>query len=64
LITEVHGIDMEETHGLSIFFQSRASINGLFRYYRDESYGLDFAQDTFWNEFLFFFILTNVLLKK
>jgi hypothetical protein len=64
LITEAHGIDMEETHGLSIFFQPRASINGLFRYYRDESYGLDFAQDTFWNEFLFLFILTNVLLRK
>jgi hypothetical protein len=64
LITEAHGTDMEETHGLSIFFQSRISPYGLFRAYRDESYGLDFAQDTFWNEFLFLFILTNILLKK
>jgi hypothetical protein len=64
LIKEAHGIDMEETHGLSIFFQPRKSIYGLFRNYRDNSYGLDFAQDTFWNEFLFVFILTNILLKK
>jgi hypothetical protein len=64
LITEAHGIDMEATHGLSIFFQPRASSYGLFRDYRNENYGLDFAQDTFWNEFLFLFILTNVLLKK
>ena len=64
LITEAHGADMEETHGLSIFFQPRKSPYGLFRDYRDESYGLDFAQDTFWNEFLFLFILTNILLKK
>jgi hypothetical protein len=55
---------MEGTHGLSIFFQPRASSYGLFRDYRDENYGLDFAQDTFWNEFLFLFILTNVILKK
>lgn len=64
LIAEAHGIDMEETHGLSIFFQPQKSPYGLFRDYRDESYGLDFAQDTFWNEFLFLFILTNILLKK
>lgn len=64
LIAEAHGIDMEETHGLSIFFQPQKSPYGLFRDYRDENYGLDFAQDTFWNEFLFLFILTNILLKK
>lgn len=64
LITEAHGTDMEETHGLSIFFQPRKSPYGLFRDYRDTSYGLDFAQDTFWNEFLFLFILTNILLRK
>lgn len=64
LITEVHGADMEETHGLSIFFQPRKSSYGLFRDYRSKNYGLDFAQDTFWNEFLFLFILTNILLRK
>lgn len=64
LITEVHGTDMEGTHGLSIFFQPRKSPYGLFRDYRDENYGLDFAQDTFWNEFLFLFILTNILLRN
>ncbi|MFA5103163.1 MAG: clostripain-related cysteine peptidase [Candidatus Thermoplasmatota archaeon] len=64
LISEAHGTDMGETHGLSIFFQPRKSPYGLFRDYRDESYGLDFAQDTLWNEFLFLFILTNILLKK
>lgn len=64
LIKEVHGIEMEETHGLSIFFQPRISSYGLFRDYRDKSYGLDFAQDTYWNEFLFLFILTNILLRN
>jgi hypothetical protein len=64
LITEAHGTDLEGTHGLSIFFQPRGSPYGLFRDYRDKGYGLDFAQDTFWNEFLFLFILTNILLKK
>ena len=64
LISEAHGTDMEETHGLSIFFQSHVSSYRLFRDYKDKNYGLDFAQDTFWNEFLFLFILTNVLLRK
>jgi hypothetical protein len=64
VITEVHGSGMEETHGLSIFFQPRVSSFGLFRNYRNKNYGLDFVQDTYWNEFLFLFILSNVLLRK
>ena len=64
VITEVHGTDMEETNGLSIFFQPRVSPYRLLRDYKNKNYGLDFAQDTYWNEFLFLFIFSNVLLRK
>jgi hypothetical protein len=64
VITEVHGTDMEETHGLSIFFQSHVSSYRLFRDYKNKNYGLDFVNDTYWNEFLFLFIVSNVLLRK
>jgi Clostripain family len=64
VITEVHGSDMEETHGLSIFFQPNISQYRLYKQYRDKTYGLDFVQDTYWDEFLFLFILSNVLLRK
>jgi hypothetical protein len=62
VIAEAHGTDMEGTYGLSIFFQSGVSPYGLFREYKNKNYGLDFVQDTFWNEFLFLFIFSNVLL--
>jgi hypothetical protein len=64
VITEVHGADMEGTHGLSIFFQPHLSEYKLYKQYRDKTYGLDFVQDTFWNEFLFLFILSNVIMRK
>ena len=64
VITEVHGIDMTETHGLSIFFQPNISSYRLFKSYKSIQLGLDFTRDTLWNEFLFFFILTNTLLRK
>jgi len=64
VITEVHGTDMEETHGLSIFFQPRISPYGLLRDYKNKNYGLDFAQDSYWNEFLSLFIFSNVVLRK
>jgi len=64
VIAEVHGADMEETHGLSIFFQSKVSSYKLFMDYNNKNYGLDFAIDTWWNEFLFRFILTNSILKR
>jgi hypothetical protein len=64
VITEVHGTDMEETHGLSIFFQPRISPYGLLRDYKNKNYGLDFPQDSYWNEFLSLFIFSNVVLRK
>ena len=64
VITEVHGIDMTETHGLSIFFQPNISSYRLFKSYKSIQLGLDFTRDTLWNEFLFFFILTNIVLRK
>jgi hypothetical protein len=64
VIKEVHGTDMVETNGLSIFFQPRASPYRLFRGYTNKNLGLDFPKDTYWNEFLFRFIITNILLSK
>jgi hypothetical protein len=64
VITEVHGTDMEETNGLSIFFQPRVSPYRLLRDYKHKNYGLDFAQDTYWNELLFLFVFSNVFLRK
>ena len=64
VIAEVHGSNMEGTNGLSIFFPARKSPYGLVDLYQDESYGLDFVADTQWNEFLFYFIATNTLLRR
>lgn len=64
VITEVHGTDMLETNGLSIFFQPRVSPYRLLRDYKHKNYGLDFAQDTYWNELLFLFVFSNVFLRK
>lgn len=64
LIIEVHGDDMTETHGLSIFFQAHKSPYKCLKNYKSKDLGLDFPKDTWWNEFLFLFIFTNVLLKK
>ena len=64
VITEIHGADMVETNGLSIFFQPHLSSYRLFRDYKNKYYGLDFAEDTYWNEFLLLFIFSNILLGK
>jgi hypothetical protein len=64
IIAEVHGSQMTETHGLSIFFPSHVSPYGLVKEYKDEELGLDFPRDTLWNEFLFFFIATNTVLLR
>ena len=64
VIAEVHGGDMEETNGLSIFLQPRKSQYGLFKEYKDPELGLDLPRDTWWNEFLFLLILTNTLLRR
>jgi hypothetical protein len=64
VIAEVHGSKMEETHGLSIFFPAHISPYKLAQEYKDAGLGLDFPNDTWWNEFLFFFIVTNTILKR
>lgn len=64
IITEVHGSTMEETYGLSVFFPAKRSPYELVQLYKEDVYGLDFAADTWWNEFLFFFVLTNTILRK
>lgn len=64
IIAEVHGSNMGETNGLSIFFPTRKSSYGLVDLYEDENYGLDFVADTQWNEFLYYFIATNTILRR
>ena len=64
IIIEVHGKDMTETHGLSIFFQAHKSPYACLTNYKNKQLDLDFPRDTWWNEFLFFFIATNIILKK
>ena len=64
LIHEVHGSSMEETHGLSIFFPAHISPYKLVQEYKDADLGLDLPNNTWWNEFLFFFIVTNTILRR
>jgi len=64
VIAEAHGEDEVETQGLSIFIQARESPYKLYRTYVNKDTGLDFPVDTWWNEFLFLFILTNRILLK
>ncbi len=64
VITEVHGSTMEGTYGLSVFFPAKRSPYELVQLYKEDVYGLDFAADTWWNEFLFFFVVTNIILLK
>ncbi|KON27474.1 hypothetical protein AC481_04915 [miscellaneous Crenarchaeota group archaeon SMTZ-80] len=64
VIHEVHGSSMEETHGLSIFFPAHISPYELVQEYKKAGLGLDLPNDTWWNEFLFFFIVTNTILRR
>jgi hypothetical protein len=63
VITECHGIDRERTNGLSIFFPSTLSRYDLLKYYNNRGVGtdLDFTKDTFWNEFILIYVMTNLL---
>ena len=64
VLHEVHGSSMEETHGLSIFFPAHISPYRLVREYKEAGLGLDLPNDTWWNEFLFFLIVTNTILRR
>ena len=64
VIAEVHGINREDTHGLSIFFPAHISPYELVQEYKDAGLDLDLPNDTWWNEFLFFFIVTNTILRR
>jgi hypothetical protein len=63
VIAECHGAEKEGTYGLSIFFPDTPSEYDLAQIYKDKDEGLDFPRDTFWNEFLFIFILTNLIFR-
>ena len=62
IIKESHGANKPDVNGLSIFFPD-SLMDGQYIQYREKSYGLDFARDTMWDEFLAFYILTNIILK-
>ena len=52
VIRECHGVEYDEEHGLHIFFPLLLAFYGYPPSYGDTSYGLDFSQDTSWNELL------------
>lgn len=64
VIAEVHGSSMEGTNGLSIFFPAHISPYELVQEYKDAGLCLDLPNNTWWNEFLFFFIVTNTILRR
>ncbi len=51
VFAECHGSNMENAHGLSIYFPDFSQV-GYKTFYGDPSYGLDFSADTHWDEFL------------
>ena len=63
LIKEYHGSGKPETNGLSIYFPD-SLMDGLYKQYRNRSYGLDFTKKTLWDEFLGFYILTTIIFKR
>ncbi len=52
IIAECHGTEHPDAHGLTIYFPK----NEIDSNYADSDYGLDFAQDAFWDEFFNDFI--------
>ena len=61
VIAEHHGWREVGAHGLSIYFPSKF-MNSLSLLYGAKFYELDFASDTFWNEFIGLFVLTTVII--
>lgn len=64
VLTHVKGSERPDTYGLNVFFPSQISPHGLCREYKDAGLALDLPANTCWNEFLFFFILTNTLFGR
>ena len=63
IIAETHGCEMNGSNGLSIYFPDKVKLwkcSPLL--YRSRLYGLDFPRDTYWDEFLFRYILTSIFL--
>jgi len=63
VIKEYHGSSKPDAHGLSIYFPD-SLMDGLYKQYRDRSYGLDFAKKTMWDEFLSFYIITTMIFER
>jgi hypothetical protein len=62
IIAEYHSSEKHRAYGVSIFFPTDVMETRNTFYYTRRSYGLDFAKDTFWNEFIILYILTNRIL--
>jgi hypothetical protein len=52
ILKECHRLLYRNDHGLSIYFPEITLLFGYTRSYDDPDYGLDFPQDTHWDEFL------------
>ena len=71
VINHCHGFARSRTNGLSIFFPDGISPYSLSRIYNNNAlYGnqavgenLDFTDDTYWNEFLILFVISNILFE-
>jgi hypothetical protein len=58
IIKEYHGASKTRCNGLSIYFPYYF-MDGLSIQYGKYSYGLDFTRDTFWNEFIGFYVIIS-----
>ena len=56
--------DMDVSHGLSIYFPA-SQVNQYNAYYHAPEFGLDFAQDSHWDELLMrYFYITGGRIEK
>ena len=60
IIANYHSRWEPNAYGLSIYFPD-VFMNGVTIMYGDSSYGLDFPEDTFWNEFLGLYVISATL---
>jgi len=60
IIANYHSRWEPNAYGLSIYFPD-VFMNGVTIMYGDSSYGLDFPENTFWNEFLGLYVISATL---
>jgi hypothetical protein len=63
IIAEAHGYKRNGSNGLSIYFPDKVKLWKCSPLkYRSRLYGLDFPRNTYWDEFLFRYILASIFL--